>query len=147
MNDWVVAYGKAIVKFRWLVVLASVAGVLYLASGGRFIEFSNDYRYFFTDQNPNLQAFERLERTYTSPDTLLWVLKPDEGKVTTPERLAIVKEITERAWQTPFSTRVDSLTNYQYTSAENDDLTVRDLVEDPASLSAAEADAIGAIAL
>jgi len=25
MNDWVVAYGKAIMKFRWLLVLASVA--------------------------------------------------------------------------------------------------------------------------
>ena len=147
MNDWVVAYGKAVVKFRWLVVIAAFAGVFYLASGGRFIEFSNDYRYFFTEQNPNLQAFEKLERTYTSPDTLLWVLQPEDGKVTTPERLVIVKAITEKAWQTPFSIRVDSLTNYQHTSAENDDLTVRDLVADPASLTDAEAAAVGAIAL
>ncbi|MEX1154169.1 RND family transporter [Parvibaculum sp.] len=147
MNDWVVSYGRAVVKLRWLIVLLSIAGVLFLASGGRFIQFSNDYRYFFTDQNPNLQAFERLERTYTSPDTLLWVLRPHEGKITTPERLAIVKEITERAWQTPFSTRVDSLTNFQHTRAENDDLTVRDLVEDPQSLTADGASAVGDIAL
>jgi hypothetical protein len=147
MNDWVVSYGKAVVKLRWLIVFLSVAGVLFLASGGRFIQFSNDYRYFFTEQNPNLQAFEKLERTYTSPDTLLWVLKPHEGKVTTPERLAIIKEITERAWQTPFSTRVDSLTNFQHTRAENDDLTVRDLVEDPQSLTADGASAVGDIAL
>lgn len=118
MNGWVVSYARAIVKLRWLVVLASVAAAMFLASGGRYIQFSNDYRYFFTKQNPNLQAFEQLERTYTSPDTLLWVLRPNEGKVTTPERLAVIKEITERAWQTPFSTRVDSLTNYQHTSAE-----------------------------
>ena len=147
MNKWVVAYGRLIVKFRWLVVLAAIAGALFLAGGGRFIEFSNDYRYFFTEQNPNLQAFERLERTYTSPDTLLWVLRPNEGKITTPERLAIVKDITERAWQTPFSIRVDSLTNYQHTRAEEDDLTVRDLVDNPQDLTQAQADTVGEIAL
>ncbi len=147
MNGWVVSYARAIVKLRWLVVLVSVAAALFLASGGRYIQFSNDYRYFFTKQNPNLQAFEQLERTYTSPDTLLWVLRPNEGKVTTPERLAVIKEITERAWQTPFSTRVDSLTNYQHTSAENDDLTVRDLVRDPSSLTPEAASAVGQIAL
>lgn len=147
MNGWVVSYARAIVKLRWLVVLASVAAALFLASGGRYIQFSNDYRYFFTKQNPNLQAFEQLERTYTSPDTLLWVLRPNEGKVTTPERLAVIKEITERAWQTPYSTRVDSLTNYQHTSAENDDLTVRDLVRDPSSLTPEAASAVGQIAL
>lgn len=147
MNNWVVAYGRLVVKLRWVVVLAAIAGALFLASGGRFIQFSNDYRYFFTEQNPNLQAFERLERTYTSPDTLLWVLRPNEGKITTPERLAIVKDITERAWQTPFSIRVDSLTNYQHTRAEEDDLTVRDLVENPQDLTQAQADAVGKIAL
>ena len=147
MNNWVVAYAKAVVKLRWLIVLASIAGVMFLASGGRFIEFSNDYRYFFTEQNPNLQAFERLERTYTSPDTLLWVMRPNEGTMTTPERLAIIKDITERAWQTPFSIRVDSLTNYQHTTAENDDLTVRDLVPDPEALDKEDANEVGDIAL
>lgn len=147
MNNWVVAYAKAVVKLRWIIVLASIAGVMFLASGGRFIEFSNDYRYFFTEQNPNLQAFERLERTYTSPDTLLWVMRPNEGTMTTPERLAIIKEITERAWQTPYSIRVDSLTNYQHTTAENDDLTVRDLVPDPEALDKEDANEVGDIAL
>lgn len=147
MNGWIVSYAKAIIKLRWLVVLLCLGGVMFLASGGRFIQFSNDYRYFFTEQNPNLQAFEQLERTYTSPDTLLWVMRPHEGKITTPERLAIIEEITERAWQTPFSIRVDSLTNYQHTSADGDDLTVRDLIDVPDTLNDAGARAIGDIAL
>jgi len=147
MNGWIVSYAKAIIKLRWLVVLLCLGGVAFLASGGRFIQFSNDYRYFFTEQNPNLQAFEQLERTYTSPDTLLWVMRPHEGKITTPGRLAIIEEITERAWQTPFSIRVDSLTNYQHTSADGDDLTVRDLIDVPQTLNDAGARAIGDIAL
>jgi len=51
------------------------------------------------------------------------------------------------SWNTPYSTRVDSLTNFQYTYAEEDDLTVEDLIEDPASLSETELDNIKQIAL
>lgn len=142
-NGWVTTYANWIIKLRWLVVLVTAAGALAMASGGQYIKFSNDYRYFFTDENPNLKAFEQLERTYTSPDTLLWVLRPNEGKATDPEILAIVKEITERAWQTPYSIRVDSLTNYQHTTALDDDLYVRDLVIDPAEADPAEVLRIG----
>lgn len=142
-NGWVVAYAKWVIKLRWLVAFLATFGALSMAFGGQYIKFSNDYRYFFTDENPNLRAFEQLERTYTSPDTILWVLKPHEGKATEPEILAVIQEITERAWQTPYSIRVDSLTNYQHTTALEDDLLVRDLVIDPA---AANSDEIHAIA-
>jgi len=130
-NGWVVSYANWVIKLRWLVVIVAAFGALSMAYGGQYIKFSNDYRYFFTDENPNLQAFEQLERTYTSPDTILWVLKPHEGRATERDILAIVQEITERAWQTPYSIRVDSITNYQHTTALEDDLYVRDLVIDP----------------
>lgn len=42
--------------------------------------------------------------------------------------LKAVMELTEYVWQTPHSYRVDSLTNYQYTHAQNDDLIVEDFV-------------------
>ena len=146
MNNWVVNYTKWIIKFRWLVVILAIAGTFALASGGRFIQFSNDYRYFFTEQNPNLQAFEKLERTYSSPDTLLFVLKPNEGLATTAKILGIVKEMTEQAWQIPYVIRVDSLTNYQHTRAFEDDLVVADLVLDPSSLTLEQAEEVRQIA-
>jgi len=146
MNNWVVSYTKGIIKLRWLVLILSIAGTLALASGGRFIEFSNDYRYFFTEQNPNLQAFEKLERTYSSPDTLLFVLKPEEGLATTSRILGIVKEMTEQSWQIPYVIRVDSLTNYQHTKAFEDDLVVADLVLDPSTLTLEQAEEVRQIA-
>ncbi|MBW2719184.1 MAG: MMPL family transporter, partial [Deltaproteobacteria bacterium] len=45
------------------------------------------------------------------------------------DTLAAVGEITDRAWQLPFATRVDSITNFQYSHAEEDDLIVDDLVD------------------
>jgi len=123
-------------RWRWPVLLASLAGVLALASGGRFLEFRNDYRIFFSKENPQLTAFEEMQDTYTKNDNVLIVLAPKNGDVFTPENLAMVADVTERAWQTPFSIRVDSLSNFQHTYAEGDDLTVADLVPDPTGLDA-----------
>ena len=57
------------------------------------------------------------------------------------------KDITERAWQIPFSSRVDSLTNHQHTVAEGDELQVGDLVEDAAELTQQDLDDIEQVAL
>ncbi|MEW8030175.1 MAG: MMPL family transporter, partial [Candidatus Thiodiazotropha sp.] len=58
-----------------------------------------------------------------------------DGKVFTRETLSAVAELTKESWQIPYSLRVDSITNFQHTHAEGDDLIVEDLVLDPQSLS------------
>jgi predicted RND superfamily exporter protein len=131
-------YTAAIIKFRFLVALLVIVGAMGIASGGRHLGFTTDYRYFFDNQNPNLVDFERIQNTYSAPDTLMWVLQPGEGLATSPRMLQLIGEMTEAAWQAPYSTRVDSLSNFQHTTAENDDIYVRDLVEDPANATDAE---------
>ena len=46
-----------------------------------------------------------------------------------PQVLDAVEFLTLEAWQLPFVLRVDSITNYQHTTATEDDLIVADLVE------------------
>ncbi len=121
-------YSAAILRFKWLVVIASVLAVLVMAFGARFLSFTNDYRVFFSKENPQLLAFENLQDTYSKNDNVMMVLVPEDGNVFTPETLKAVTWLTNKAWQTPFSTRVDSITNFQYTYAEGDDLIVEDLV-------------------
>jgi predicted RND superfamily exporter protein len=110
--------------------------VALAASGGKYLSFTNNYRVFFSAENPELLAFEALEKKYSKNDNVLFVLEPKSGDVFTPDVLAAVEEITEKSWQTPYSSRVDSLSNFQFTEAEEDDLIVRDLFEDAENLSA-----------
>ncbi len=131
-------YAHWLMRWRWLVLLATVVLVLVIASGGRFLVFENDYRIFFSKENPQLNAFEALQDTYTKNDNVLFVLAPSNGDVFTRKNLAAVVDITERAWQTPYSIRIDSISNFQHTYADGDDLTVIDLVEAPESLSDGE---------
>ncbi len=141
------SYTRWIIRWRYLVVLASIAMVFAAASGGRFLDFSNDYRMFFGEDNPQLLAFERMQKTFNKNDNILFVVTPKSGKVFSTETLTAVKDITEEAWQVPFSTRVDSITNHQHTIAEEDDLMVDDLVVDPAALNNEDLLKIQAVAI
>lgn len=115
---------------RWpratlLVLLALVAG---MAFGGSFIQVSGDYRAFFDKDNPELKALDHIEETYAKLDSIALVLRYRDGDLFTPERLEYLADLTDRLWQIPNATRVESLTNYQHTWAENDELMVADLV-------------------
>ena len=120
-----------IIRARWFIIFFSLALVVFIASGASSIGFSSNYRVFFSSDNEQLLAFETLQNTYSKSDNLLIVLHPRDENVFTKNTLVAVKDLTDRAWQLPFSTRVDSITNYQHTEAEEDDLLVNDLVEDP----------------
>lgn len=140
-------YARALIKWRWLVIAASLVLVGLVGSGGRFLEFTNDYRVFFSKDNPQLAAFENLQDTYSKNDNVLVMLLPKSGNVFIPEVLEAVVELTERSWQIPYSLRVDSISNFQHTYAENDDLVVADLIEKPADLSAQQLTDIKAIVI
>ncbi|MEW8366248.1 MAG: MMPL family transporter [Candidatus Thiodiazotropha taylori] len=117
------------------MILLTVAVSLMMGSGVQHLRFNNDYRMFFSEENPQLKAFEMLQNTYTKNDNVLFVIEPQDGTVFTRKTLTAVSELTKEAWQIPYSIRVDSITNFQHTYAEGDDLIVEDLVLDPTSLS------------
>ena len=124
-------FAAAIIRWRWLIIIASIAIVFLIARGAATIGFSSNYRVFFSEDNEQLVAFETLQNTYSKSDNIIFVLHPKDDQVFTHKMLGAVKDLTERAWQLPYSTRVDSITNFQYTEAEEDDLLVNDLVEFP----------------
>ena len=131
-------YSEFIIRFRWLVLLSSVLIVAFVASGMGNLQFSNDYRVFFANENPQLQAFENMQSTYDKSDNVLFIITPKEGTVFEPQTLESIEWLTEEAWQTPYSTRVDSITNFQHTKAVEDDLEVADLIAEPKTLSTDE---------
>jgi len=138
--QWTVQRRFAILALSFLVVLTA----LY---GGQWIQMNDDYRYFFKEGNPQLTAFDELQNTYNKNDNILFVIAPKSGKVFDKETLTAIEALTKEAWQIPFTTRVDSVTNFQHTEAEEDDLIVADLVEDAGSKSEAALRQAEAVAL
>ncbi|GAB4347213.1 MAG: MMPL family transporter [Gammaproteobacteria bacterium] len=141
------SYAEWVVRRRWRVIVTSLLLVVAATSGARLLQFTADYRVFFGEDNPELQAFEKLQNTYTKNDNVMIVLAPRDGDVFTRKTLAAVEWLTNEAWQIPYSNRVDSLTNFQHTRAEEDDLIVEDLVIGAEELSDDDLERIRRVAL
>ena len=133
----VVRYAEWIIRWRWPVVLLVLLAVGFAGAGAKNLAFATNYRVFFGPGNPELAEFEAVQNIYTKNDSVLFVVTPDDGDVFTNKTLAAVEELTEGAWQIPHSIRVDSITNFQHSVGEGDDLIVEDLVESALGLDAA----------
>ncbi len=120
---------RQVVRWRWLAIVISLLLVVGVGSGGRFLEFATNYRAFFSPDNPELLAFEEFQNVYTKNDNFLFVIQPKDGRVFSPEVASVMEYMTEEAWKIPYAIRVDSLTNFQHTWSEEDDLTVEDLIK------------------
>ncbi len=128
-------FAEWVVKRRWLVLLGAVVLSMMAGSGGSKLAFNNDYHVFFDDDNPQVLAFDGLQEKYTKDDNVFIVIQPDDGKVFTKEALSAIKDLEEASWQTPYSTRVDALSNYQHTRSEGDDMYVENLAGDPENMT------------
>ncbi len=137
----------AILRRRWLVVVLATLVMLAITAGARFITVTNDYRVLFSKDNPQLAAFDALENTYSVSNAALIAIAPRDGSVFTREALGAIEELTEAAWRAPYSSRVNSLTNYTHSEALEDDLVVAPLVEDASALSDTDVVRIEKIAL
>ncbi|MFQ5527324.1 MAG: outer membrane lipoprotein-sorting protein [Thermoanaerobaculia bacterium] len=127
-----------VMRRPWLAIALTLVMVLAAASGARLLEFSNNYRVFFSEKNPDLVAFEVFQATYTKNDNIVFVVHPEDGEVFNGEITEAVETLTTEAWQIPYAIRVDSITNFQHTWSREDDLIVEDLVRDGRNLTASE---------
>lgn len=113
-----------------LFFAASIACILLLSVGAGNLYFESDYKIFFDKNNPQLLQQDEIERTYTKSDNITLVVSTQSKDLFNSTDLSALIALTNDAWTLPFSTRVDSLTNFQNTYAEGDDLIVEDLVQE-----------------
>lgn len=137
-----VALTRWVIRHKLLVIALSLVAVAAAGTGIPRLGITNDYRIFFNPDDPELKAHDRLEATFTKADNIAFVLRWAEGTVFTAERLATVDRLTQAAWQLPYVLRVDSITNFQTSRAEQDDIIVFAMLPDERPLSPAAVDAM-----
>ncbi|MCV5232048.1 hypothetical protein OFC56_33335, partial [Escherichia coli] len=88
-----------------------------------------------------------IQTTFAKTDNLAIVIAPEDGDIFTPQTLSLIQKITVDAWQVPYSSRVDSIANYQHTEAFDDDLLVEDLLYSEYELTPERISKVKSIAL
>ena len=137
-GDFGARWGKTVIKYRWPVLIMSIIVAMVAGYGAQYVRFNSDYHVFFSADNPQLLAYDGLQAKYTKDDNVFMVISPKEGPLFTPENLDAIETLTNQSWQVPYSSRVDAITNFQYTRAEGDDLYVDDLISNAINKSGNE---------
>lgn len=134
-------------RWRWPILALSALVALGAGAGAGRLRIASDYRVFFSEQNPDLLAFEAMQKIYTKNDNILFVVEPASGDVFSRDALVALEDLTDGAWQIPHAIRVDGIPNFQHSEADGDDLAVGDLIPDAASLDEAGRARVRRIAL
>lgn len=112
------------VLFGW-VLLAVLMGI-----GTSNLFFRGDFRVYFEETNPQFVDFKNKQDVFSKSENVSFLVVPESDTVFNPRTMALLVELTDLAWQTPMSSRAQSIINHQHTYSEYDDLIVEDLVYD-----------------
>ncbi|PHS14409.1 MAG: RND transporter [Kangiella sp.] len=121
-------YSNFILKNKWLVVVISLVLVAIAGMGAEKLKFRSEYKTFFKEDNVQLTNFLGLQDIYSKSDNVAFIIAPKNGDVFTEETLTAVWELTNEAWYITHNSRVDSITNFQYSYADGDELIIEDLL-------------------
>jgi uncharacterized protein len=121
-------FSDIIIRYRWLILVATLVIVGIASSGAEKLTFKSDYKVFFKKDNAQLNDFLGLQKIYSKSDNVAIIVAPKNGDVFTKENLTAIWELTHESWLVKYNSRVDSITNFQYSYAEGDELIIEDLV-------------------
>lgn len=115
-TDWVLAR-------PWLFATACILLTLACGSGLSRLKFSTDYREYFSADNPDLAALEKLEKNFGRNETVLFVVVPKDGNIFTPDTLQAMRELTGQWARVPYARGSISVTNYYDARSDGDSIT------------------------
>ena len=129
-KDFTETFAEKIIQYRYLSILFCLVLLIASFRGVGGIAFSPDMEQFFPEDYPISENHAHIEDTFYSSDSVIIAIGVDEGTVFNPRILNLIEEITDKAWSTPHSIRVDSLSNFSFVRAEVDDLVVEPFIEE-----------------
>ena len=138
---------RFIISHKIKTLIIGLVLIILTTSGVRFLETPSGYRAFVENDFPQYQKILNFEEKYGMIDTLSFLIKPEDGTIFQKDVLQLINDLTDVSWQTPYSTRVSSLTNYQHTTVEGDDLNISDFIENVSSLTESDLRELKNIAL
>lgn len=138
---------NAIVRYSGVLLLLNLIIIALVSYGAKNLYIETDYKIFFDKQDPNLAAEEKLKAIYGKSDNIVFVIDPDVDDVFNTATLKTIENLTKSAWQIPHSKRVDSISNYQHPSVDNDDITIESLIKNAQNYTKQDISHVKSIAL
>ncbi|MFT6071166.1 MAG: putative RND superfamily exporter protein [Bacteriovoracaceae bacterium] len=128
-QGFVQKFSHFVINNPYKCMIVTILLVAALAPG--LAHFAEDYnvRTWFRETDPNIKQLDKFEKKFGNDENLVLVIHSPSG-IFDKESIEILREITEKTWLIHQVLRVDSLINYNYTYAEDDDINVEPFLEE-----------------
>lgn len=134
-NNFYSSFADLVIKRRVLFIISGFIIAIFFAMGMGNLKFETDGRVFFDENNPDRIALDKFEAEYSKDDSMIMIISPEDKDIFTPKTLNFIGKLTADAWMLPYVRTVNSLTNFQSSYSDNDDLIVSDLIPDIENIS------------
>lgn len=129
-------YIAAVLRHPWLVIIATLTIAISSSYGMQHLIVDAGVDALIGDTYQSKIEHKKVLDDFTESTNLQILIVGNEepladqgnGQIFTQQGLSLLRELTDEAWQIPYVGRVDSITNYQHTEADGDDLVVAALV-------------------
>ena len=122
MNRYLDYYLDLVEAHHRLIVLFTLIITVSMGYGISSITVTNDFRVYFSDNNPQLKSFNNMQDRFGSDDGLFIYIAPKNKQIFSLPALKLVEQLTEQVWTIPHSTRVRSIQNHPYIRVTDDDI-------------------------
>ena len=127
------SYSKKATNFvlsrPWTALVLGTVILLSLLPGLLKVEEDFSYRIWFRDSEPLIKRYDNFQAKFGNDDLINIIIHSPDGIFDT-QSIDLVQEVTESLWKITDVISVDSLTNYQWTSADEDELIIEDFITD-----------------
>ncbi len=114
-------------KYKLIILTTLLVAVLSISL--KDIAYEGNYRIWFDKDSKIIKDYDNFRNTFSGDDTFIVSFKDEKG-IFREKPLKTVLSLTEKFKKIGGVQKVDSLTNYQYISSDEDELNVEDFIYD-----------------
>jgi predicted RND superfamily exporter protein len=117
----------AVTKYKlciFITLVLFVAGLPFLGN----IKQDFSAKVWFRANDKNIQTLELFEKTFGNDEVVNMIIE-SEDDIFNPEFITLLGELTEQMWLVPEVIRVQSLTNFYWSRAEEDEIITEEFVD------------------
>ncbi|MCH9814263.1 MAG: MMPL family transporter [Epsilonproteobacteria bacterium] len=116
-------------RFKYHLIMFTTLLVAVFSISLKDLAYEGSYRIWFDEDSQIMQSYDDFRDTFSGDDTFVVSFKDEEG-IFTPKAIDTILDLTAQFQSIDGVQKVDSLTNYQFIDAVEDDLIVEDFIYD-----------------
>ncbi|MDO8453141.1 MAG: MMPL family transporter [Sulfurimonas sp.] len=116
-------------RYKYMILVLTTLMVALFSIALKDLAYEGSYKIWFDKESKILKDYEHFRTTFSGDDTFIVAFK-DENGIFNPKAVQTILALSDAFKKIDGVRKVDSLTNYQYISSQDDEIIVEDFIKD-----------------